>query len=1545
MQREYVYKGRTLGTSSDLTLLAPLKAGLVDSLESVTYKTRTRRVLEALHGARGAAHEQSPARLLSDTVERVGVIHSVRVAVLEPEDKVLLAVTFDGSWEAYIRVLWDKVGTLLDLVFCGTEGYVTAWDHSFADWLDWAHRVQVETDFFYGPPDTTARDLLYSRRVERLRARGGSDLDALRATQPGAEQVVDRFNGLRPAPDDPPLALPQPVRMLRERLRNGLQGLAGLYRLADLHRPGTADGAVLRRAALQLLLEFVRQRDATLIEEPLDEMRRTRFARQIDWLFPPGSGPVELRRRLPPPAASLGAVAAAVRAEAQGGILRSYESTTHGLVALVAFVDASAARDALAHLGARLTVDAASHDLSDGSVACNVAFTPTGLRACGLDEDTIELFPQEFRQGMAARAGLLGDLRDNHPRRWRLPRRFAGIDRPPAEDQPVELDAVHALVQWRCQASGAAVLDLVHPSHPLRAPLLALMQAAPGLAVLAVQPLRRRVQQVDGRPEVVEHFGFADGFGQPQVEPALPRHDRNRVHLGELLHGHDNGADLSDDEADPALPAARRERLRWLRNGSFLVVRKYRQYVGRLDRAVEATARTMAQTLDGDATRWPRYRELVRGKLMGRGSDGMALVLPPGTPPERRNHFDYQRDPHGLACPLHAHIRRAHPRAVAQGAARVPRLMRRGMSYGPDHAPAEGEDEADRGLLFMAYNADLGQQFEVVQQWLAGGNSTDGSSLPSCPIVGPAEAGQARVFSFEHAAQVFRIELEPVTMVFDEPQPITRLEWGLYLFAPSRPVLQRLHGAAATAATSTATPVPWQVERGRRLIQALQRIEIERGPAEAGQAWKAALEDPQAIDRLDSAAIWAALRSDHGGLLRTPYGTLVGSRHWLDHVLRDDRRYSVCGQLERIRRSFGEIYLVMDDGPAYVQQATAVNDAIGRLQLADVYRLALDSTTAKIDAIVDEAKRQSRDAGDTRFDVAFEARELTEHVLADLCEDWFGLRDGAHFARGSTDWFWQEGQRPLYPGHFTALSRYMFQPNPGPVPVELGQRYGRALRRAMLDFVAAHRAAGTLPLRRDGSAPAPLAQAIFQHPVHGADDDFVARTMVGVLMGFNPTIIGALHNVLREWQHDGRFGALRTRLAGATSLADAQRVLAEPMAAAARMRPMPQLTWRTVLEPHRLGDAGRGVELHTGDKLVLALVSGTQQSQADGGYDGRLMFGGARSVKPHPTHACPGYAAGIGAMLGTLAALLARRENLRPGTATLSYLLDGRIEPPAAGTAPMVAATGAPAVHVAAPLRHRCVVLGWGDSWLDYRVPNTPIALGTDLRDCLQTHHDFDAPQDFCNFERWTKAANLAANPGSFCDHLSNELQLSRRPRAILLSGGGNDCTGATLEAVILPRGAATVLDAAKLGALMDALQAHYRSVLQSLAQVWTDLGEDPVPVVLHGYDYPIPTANPIGRRWLYEPFFKRGYDCADAADQTIARGAMRQVIDAFNTRLAGLAQPASGFGFVHHERLAGTIEAQFTQPLDAWGNDLHPTSEGFALLAAKLALKIDSLP
>ena len=47
-----------------------------------------------------------------------------------------------------------------------------------------------------------------------------------------------------------------------------------------------------------------------------------------------------------------------------------------------------------------------------------IAFTWNGLRALGLDEASLASFPDEFKQGMAARAEILGITGANHPDNW-----------------------------------------------------------------------------------------------------------------------------------------------------------------------------------------------------------------------------------------------------------------------------------------------------------------------------------------------------------------------------------------------------------------------------------------------------------------------------------------------------------------------------------------------------------------------------------------------------------------------------------------------------------------------------------------------------------------------------------------------------------------------------------------------------------------------------------------------------------------------------------------------------------------------------------------------------------------------------------------------------------------------------------------------------------------------------------------------------------------------------------------------------------------------
>ena len=1247
MRTELIVNTKSLGGTSDLTLLAPIREGLVPSLESVTYKTRVKRLLKALNAGRSSSHEYALLRPFSDAVERVGRIHSVRVAVLEPENKVLLAATFDGAWESYIRVLWQKVGSLLDVIFCNTEDYDCACENTFDVWVAWARRVQIETHFFYSIPEVSVADVRYLRSAEALirKVPAVTDLqgDAARLLAGSAED--DAWN-----------AATSSGLQVEETVRQGLQALAFLYRLTDLYVPlddGKDDGRFLRRAARELLREFVLLRNNATVGLVLGDPRvRMRFGRQLDWLFAQLPDTI---RPVPPPLPGLGETRAVDAADIQGGMLKGYDNVSHGCLMLLSFPDTSAARKYVARAAGFVTTHADEHDISSGATVVNLALTCEGLRILGVTETQLAYFSQEFREGMEARASVLGDYRFNHPRRWHLPQQH-GV----ATSRRVELSSVHVVVQLRGNSRDVNVGKLVTAFEK--------KMASTPANLLSVEPLIRH--RTEGK--VQEHFGFFDGDSQPRLDAPKPGAlYPNQIHVGEVLLGYEN-------EADPAprpLRGEAAERLEWLRNGSYLVVRKLRQDVQALYDAAEAAA----PVAGADTSK----RDDVLAMMMGRTFKGDPLAAPGAG-----NDFDYSGDADGSKCPFASHVRRSNPRISAATAdeppgRRTPRLIRRGMSYGPryNHAEPKCADNAkDRGLFFMTYNASIGEQFEVVQRWLSGGNSTGVLSDQSDPFLGVAKNGTRRNFRFGKGPTQ-TIDLDGGDLLGD-PKPFVRLEWGSYLFSPSITLLKRL-GAAPKGPEPIETP--WSAEKGAVLLpQAPPAVARELDESNATGAWKELLEDLNAIDEFTSASVLAAVRERHEGVLPTPYGVLVADRTVLMDVLLDtERKYTVEGYHERMQGSdsIGEIYLGLDrpaDGGEYEAQSRLTNDAIGRIGEEESFLLARDLAGGVLKAFLAGAANIPLPADASRWDLNLDVTEVTDIVLQGLCQHWFGLPPEPKagdplppIVPGRFRWDWKDGERPTYPGHFTAPSRYLFQPNPGTLVTSFGRRYGAALTAAMKKFLEPHRNAGTIPKTPDKpNAPAvdaPVAAAILATFPSRADDDKAAAAFVGALMGFLPTVDGNLRLSLNEWLRDGSFWSLRVALRAEkdSSYKNAKKILDKPLREAMLLRPSPGMIWRRATRDHVLGP-GKCPVLR-GETVALSIASATQQSLEETPRDADAIyaiFGGNRAAEPHPTHACPGYHAAMGILLGTLSAFVEVDAAMRASNAPLAFTFEGAIAPP-----------------------------------------------------------------------------------------------------------------------------------------------------------------------------------------------------------------------------------------------------------------------------------------
>jgi Dyp-type peroxidase family len=373
----------------------------------------------------------------------------------------------------------------------------------------------------------------------------------------------------------------------------------------------------------------------------------------------------------------------------QGNVLRPY-GFRHATFVFVRVHDAGAARAWLGGLVDRVTTSAPWID-GKPETALNIRFTHAGLRALGLPEEALESFSDAFREGMAARAGLLGDTGANTPAEW---------------EQGLGTGEAHVLLR----------VDANDPDTVAREAERLEQELGAGGEVVNEQ---RSALLPSGR----NHFGYVEGAGAvavlgsgltPQRGEGIPEPWRGWRALkpGEFILGYeDEDSELPDSPIDP-----------YGRNGTYMVYRKYFMDVPLFTRFL----REHAAATGGD-------EELLAAKVMGRWRDGTPLVLSPDRPdpelaadPARVDDFRYGDDLEGLRCPLGAHVRRANPRDALgwDGALSLRhRMIRRGVSYGPPPDDPEVEDGVERGLVFTCFVASLERQFETVQTaWISDGN-------------------------------------------------------------------------------------------------------------------------------------------------------------------------------------------------------------------------------------------------------------------------------------------------------------------------------------------------------------------------------------------------------------------------------------------------------------------------------------------------------------------------------------------------------------------------------------------------------------------------------------------------------------------------------------------------------------------------------------------------------------------------------------------------------------------------------------------------------
>ncbi len=420
----------------------------------------------------------------------------------------------------------------------------------------------------------------------------------------------------------------------------------------------------------------------------------------------------------------------------------------------------------------------------------NIAFTFPGLEALHLDAQTLDSFPDVFKEGMAARAERLGDTGPSAPENWdgalglrsvhgQFASRFViGDNETPL---PNEL--------WRRLREDIRLFnDRAGPRGKLLRALVGALFRPLGIEILHlelgqdpynVDPATGRVDPVKYR---LEHFGFRDGISQPFIDIGLgmppagggtPRRNRtwDRVAPGEIFLGHpDEDGHLQQQPANSLLRD----------NGTYQVFRK-------LEQDVIGFRNYLGQQRDTKAG-----QEKLAAQFMGRWKDGTPLIVSPdkeiglGDDPDgKTNDFLFVKDdPHGAKCPLGSHIRRSNPRDIGGNTdAKRHRILRRGIAYGGPLLPEDSRgDGEERGLLFVAVNSRLDLQFELIQSnWINNGEYLGQAGLGRCPVTGANNGASSDRF-YESGA---------IAPVHNIPRFVTT-RGGDYFFVPSLDALQAI---------------------------------------------------------------------------------------------------------------------------------------------------------------------------------------------------------------------------------------------------------------------------------------------------------------------------------------------------------------------------------------------------------------------------------------------------------------------------------------------------------------------------------------------------------------------------------------------------------------------------------------------------------------------------------------------------------------------------------------------------------------------------------
>ena len=269
--------------------------------------------------------------------------------------------------------------------------------------------------------------------------------------------------------------------------------------------------------------------------------------------------------------------------------------------------------------------------------------------------------------------------------------------------------------------------------------------------------------------------------------------------------------------------------------------------------------------------------------------------------------------------------------------------------------------------------------------------------------------------------------------------------------------------------------------------------------------------------------------------------------------------------------------------------------------------------------------------------------------------------------------------------------------------------------------------------------------------------------------------------------------------------------------------------------------------------------------------------------------------------------------------------------PPAAVDERLRRAVGSPATAG--------VLVAEGDSWFDYPF--------NDVLSLLEDQHGYDVESVAHKGDRVEEMAYGGGQLDELTRRLEKLLRQGVVPRAILLSGGGNDVAGDEFGMLLNHAGSAIsgLNDQVVAGVIDQRVRLAYVTILNAVTLVCQARLGQALPILVHGYDYPVPDGRGFLGGWWFlpGPWLEPGFREKGFARLPERITLARQLIDRFNAQVKAVAA-LSAFPHVAYVDLRGTLSIGADYKT-WWDNELHPTRLGFERVTQRFADALAALP